>query len=187
MLMDCTKYAITDDFVDMDEDDPVYGYVAADKETKGGEARDAWLQRVRESKFLVHESNRLCHFLRVYKQLRTTNPDQKILVFSQYLKFLDIIDEAMRRVFQIQCLRFDGTVGHHQRVKVQQEFKDSDPTAHDCSSWCLWPQRHSGIYRNSVRGLVEPECGVASHLPRISPEARERSSCNSALCFKQCD
>ncbi|KAF8854060.1 P-loop containing nucleoside triphosphate hydrolase protein [Acephala macrosclerotiorum] len=128
MLMDGTKHAIADDFVDMDEEDPVAGYVAADAETKSGEARDAWLQKIRERKFLVHESNRLRHFLRVYKQLRTTNPEQKILVFSQYLKFLDIIHEAMSKVFNIQCLRIDGTVGYHQRVKALQDFKDSDPS-----------------------------------------------------------
>jgi len=118
-----------DDFVDNagDQDDFVRTYVAADKETEGGEARDAWLKRVHDREGLLAESNRLCRFLRIYKQLRTSNPNQKILVFSQYLKFLDIIDEAMMRVFNVKCLRFDGTVSHHQRAKVQQDFKDSDP------------------------------------------------------------
>jgi len=119
-----------DDFVDNagDQDDFVRTYVAADKETEGGEARDTWLQRVHDREHLVKESNRLCQFLRVYKQLRKSNPNQKILVFSQYLKFLDIIDEAMQRVFDVKCLRFDGTVSHHQRAKVQQDFVDSDPS-----------------------------------------------------------
>lgn len=126
-LLEESEQPKSDGFVDMDEDDPVYGYVSADTATKGGEDRDEWLQKVREREELIDESDRVRQFLLVYKQLRSTNPDQKILVFSQYLKFLDILEEALKRAFGVQALRFDGTVGQGQRLKVQQDFKDLDP------------------------------------------------------------
>jgi SNF2 family DNA or RNA helicase len=115
----------SDDFVDMDEEDPVYGYISADKTTKQGEDRNEWLKKVREREELIDESDRVRRFLLVYKQIRTTYPDRKILVFSQFLKFLDILEEAMKRMFDIQVLRFDGTIGQRQRIKVQQDFKDA--------------------------------------------------------------
>jgi len=115
----------SDDFVDMDEEDPIYGYNDADRTTKGGEDRDEWLQKVRGREELIEESDRVCQFLLVYKQLRSTYPDRKILVFSQFLKFLDILEEALKRVFGVQALRFDGTVGQRQRIKVQLDFKDA--------------------------------------------------------------
>lgn len=115
-----------DDFVDMDEEDPVYGYIAADRAAKPGEERSKWLQRVKDRENLVNESDRLIYFLYVYEQLQRSYPGQKILVFSQYLKFLDIIAEALRRVHGVEALRFDGKVNHTQRVKVQEDFKTAD-------------------------------------------------------------
>lgn len=63
-------------------------------------------------------------------RLQTTAPHlskSEILVFSQYLKFLDILEEALKRAVRIQALRFDGTVAQRQRLHVQQRFKDSGP------------------------------------------------------------
>ncbi|KAL6704747.1 hypothetical protein ACN47E_007668 [Coniothyrium glycines] len=51
-----------------------------------------------------------------------TSPTEKIVVFSQYLKYLDIVDLVMRRKFQIECLRYDGTVPQTKRIEVQKDF-----------------------------------------------------------------
>jgi SNF2 family DNA or RNA helicase len=125
-----TKQKKLDDFDDFDEDDPVYGYVSADKETKGGLERDLWLQKLRDCSLdeLVGNSDRLRQFILVYKQLRATNPSQKILVFSQFLKFLDIIAEGLKRIFNVNALRYDGKVDQAQRPKVEQEFKRCNPS-----------------------------------------------------------
>lgn len=128
LYVDEAEQETSDDFVDIDEDDPVYGYVSADKETKGGEHRDAWLQKVRDQENLIEESDRLRQFLLVYKRLRITNPKQKILVLSQFLKFLDIVAEALKRMFNVDALRYNRKVDHVQRRKVEQEFKDCDPS-----------------------------------------------------------
>lgn len=114
-------------FVDMDEENPVHGYIAADRASRPSEERSKWLQSVEARENLVDESDRLIYFLYVYQQLRRSRPDKKIIVFSQYLKFLDIIAEALRRVHKVEALRFDGKVNHTQRVKVQQDFKFADP------------------------------------------------------------
>ncbi|PMD25704.1 hypothetical protein NA56DRAFT_383508 [Hyaloscypha hepaticicola] len=79
------------------------------------------------SPFLSGSRDHKSKFLLVYKQRRRTYPNQKILVFSQYLKFLDILEEALKRAVRIQALRFDGTAGQRQRLHVQQRFKDSGP------------------------------------------------------------
>jgi SNF2 family DNA or RNA helicase len=110
-LLEESELPKSDDFVNINKDDPVYRYVSTDGATKGGEKRDEWLHKVREREELIDESDRVRQFLLIYKQLRRTNPDQKILVFSQYLKFLDILAEALKRVFGVQALRFNGTVG----------------------------------------------------------------------------
>jgi SNF2 family DNA or RNA helicase len=126
-LLEESEQPNIDDFVDIDEDDPIYGYVSGDRAAKGEEDRGEWLKKVRGRDQLITESDRVRQFLLVYKQLRRTYPNRKILVFSQYLKFLDILEEALKRAFGISVLRFDGTVGQRQRLHVQQRFKDSDP------------------------------------------------------------
>lgn len=50
------------------------------------------------------------------------HPDQKIVVMSQYLKYLDIINLCMSKRFKVACLRYDGTVNQVQRIEVQKKF-----------------------------------------------------------------
>ena len=37
-------------------------------------------------------------------------PEDKTIVFSQYLRYLDIINKELRMRYKVECLRFDGTV-----------------------------------------------------------------------------
>lgn len=56
------------------------------------------------------------------KATRTTSPDTKSVVFSQFTEFLDIIqNELVSEGFK--CLRFDGTMSQTERAKVLDEFK----------------------------------------------------------------
>jgi SNF2 family DNA or RNA helicase len=56
--------------------------------------------------------------------LVTNLPQEKVVVFSQYLKYLDILNIAMKRKYDIQCLRFDGKVPQKNRRAVQRQFAD---------------------------------------------------------------
>lgn len=53
-------------------------------------------------------------------------PESKLVVMSQYLKYLDIVDLLMLKRYKVKCLRYDGTVGQAQRVLVQKEFSRVD-------------------------------------------------------------
>ena len=91
------------------------------------EARQAWLTRVKERANLGYESSRLTAFFRLFHGIRTkVLPGRKIVVFSRSLKFLDIIEEAIFRLWSIGSLRYDGTVNASQRKRIQQRFADRD-------------------------------------------------------------
>jgi SNF2 family DNA or RNA helicase len=57
-------------------------------------------------------------FLEVYKKMRKESPMEKIVIFSQYLRHLDIVSEALSRRYDITALRYDGTVPPSKREKV---------------------------------------------------------------------
>lgn len=114
------------DEVDLDYD-PENPDATPDKEAVIGEAREGWLARVRARGRLIEESSRLQAFLGLYKFLMTTAaPGRKIVVFSQYLRFLDIIEEALKRQYGVECLRYDGTVLQSLRKGIESKY--ADPT-----------------------------------------------------------
>lgn len=49
---------------------------------------------------------------------------EKIVIFSQYLRHLDVVLEALSRRYDITALRYDGTMPPSKREKVQRDFKD---------------------------------------------------------------
>jgi SNF2 family DNA or RNA helicase len=53
------------------------------------------------------------------------NPEQKIVVFSQYLRYLDIVYHAIKKRYGIECLRFDGQVPQKRRPEIQRQFKEA--------------------------------------------------------------
>ena len=85
-------------------------FEAEDQEARNGEARVLWLQKVEDYDQLVNSSMRLLSIVSTINQVREASPKAKIVVFSQYLKFLDILDVALRRDVGVRTIRFDGTV-----------------------------------------------------------------------------
>ncbi len=113
-----------DGFVADDDDDPMAGYVPQDISASGELGREPWLELVGAREELCYESPRVIEFQRLMRQIEMKYPGEKIVVFSQYLKFLDILDEALRRTWQIESLRYDGTVQHSHRKRVENMFRD---------------------------------------------------------------
>ena len=101
--------------------DPDALYVNEETEISN-EDRAEWLERIRESENLCDDSERLKALLRLYWSLRAQAPGRKVIIFSQYLKFLDIVDEAFLRKFQVQYLRYDGTIMPSQRHSIEVKF-----------------------------------------------------------------
>jgi DNA repair protein RAD5 len=58
------------------------------------------------------------------KKIRRERPGMKMVVFSQFTSFLDLIEPALTRD-RIPYLRFDGTMAQKQRAAVLEEFNDT--------------------------------------------------------------
>lgn len=65
--------------------------------------------------------------LNLYTWLRTKYPDRSIVVFSTYLKFLDILFYTLKNQHSIAALRFDGTMSLSSREVVRARFNLSSP------------------------------------------------------------
>lgn len=112
-------------WIDQDDDfDEARGQIG---EVLGGQTRDDWLQLVKERSNLCKESGRLIKLLELFPKLRKEFPTEKIVIFSQYLKFLDIVAEALRREFGIIAFRYDGSVMVSKRSEVEGAFKSASP------------------------------------------------------------
>lgn len=53
-------------------------------------------------------------------------PGSKLVVVSQYLEYLDIVDKLMLERYKAKCLRYDRTVPQRQRLDVQKAFAKPD-------------------------------------------------------------
>ena len=89
--------------------------------------RANWLTTIKETPDLLTGSPRTQCFLRLFKWLRLQHPDRKIVVFSNFLKYLDIVDEVLRRELAIVPVRYDGSVSVSQRPAVEDAFKTCTP------------------------------------------------------------
>ncbi|KAH0559985.1 hypothetical protein GP486_003501 [Trichoglossum hirsutum] len=117
-----------------DQSDPLWLPDDIENETLGniGEdlstpSRDDWLQRISQRQNLCTESSRVEYFLRLFRWLRTEYPDEKIVIFSSHLRYLDIVAEALRQDQGIEAIRFDETIKTSRRPAIQEEFMTSGP------------------------------------------------------------
>jgi SNF2 family DNA or RNA helicase len=97
------------------------------EEDLGSAQRDEWLRLVKERLNLVEESGRVACFIKLFKWVREQYPEEKIVVFSAYLKFLDILVEALSRTHNIKALRYDGSVLPSKRSNIEQRFQQCSP------------------------------------------------------------
>jgi hypothetical protein len=61
--------------------------------------------------------------MKLYAYARENMPKEKIIFFSSSLKFLDIVAEVFRRIYQVDPIRFDGTVPTKRRKDVERSFE----------------------------------------------------------------
>lgn len=75
------------------------------------ELRVKWLAKLGDwSKEQVFESLHVAAMVDMLYNLIKKRLGDKIIVFSQYLRYLDIINKGLRVRHKVECLRFDGTV-----------------------------------------------------------------------------
>ncbi|KAI4932233.1 uncharacterized protein J4E92_004133 [Alternaria infectoria] len=75
------------------------------------ELRNKWLAKLGSwSEEQVFESKHVTAMVDMLYNLIKKRPEDKIIIFSQYLRYLDIINKGLRVRHKVECLRFDGTV-----------------------------------------------------------------------------
>jgi SNF2 family DNA or RNA helicase len=97
------------------------------KETTPTGDRQAWLavfKRMPEGDLL---SSRVIAVIEVYHRILRDNPTARIIIFSKFLKFLDIIEEALLRKSgsTAYTLRFDGTKDAEERELIKSRFNNA--------------------------------------------------------------
>ena len=102
------------------------------EELRGGSAeavisREKWLSTVAQDPNLIVYSARTQAYLALYQHIRMTYPEERMIVFSSSLMFLDIIAEALRKQFQIDPVRFDGSKPIEKRQEAAESFKTEKP------------------------------------------------------------
>lgn len=103
------------------------GYLERPKEDKAGERRELWLKRIEDNANLITASARVIHFLKVFKHVTSVFPGEKVVILSNYVKFLDIIAAAIHRTTGTDSLRFDGTVKPSKRIDIESAFRECAP------------------------------------------------------------
>lgn len=88
--------------------------------------RDQWIATISENNFDYHSSRIDC-LLATYRYCREAFPDEKMLIFGEFLSFLDLLAQAFKRELSIECLRFDGSCSAKQREDVKTKFAGCDP------------------------------------------------------------
>ncbi|TGO47700.1 hypothetical protein BCON_0266g00050 [Botryotinia convoluta] len=89
--------------------------------------RHQWLDRVKRRAHLMKESGRVEKIIQLYIYLVSTYPGRKIVIFSCFLKFLDILDEALYQECSIKSSRYDGSIAAEQRIEIENSFRQADP------------------------------------------------------------
>lgn len=63
--------------------------------------------------------------IKLLRHVNTVRPNEQVIIFSCFLRFLDIISYALKSVLQIDCIRFDGSIDKDQKRNAQQRFTDA--------------------------------------------------------------
>lgn len=90
--------------------------------------REAWKKLLKNTSHenLIFKSARTVFILRLYHICLSKFPGEKMVIFSQYLKYLDVLGEAFARM-GVKCYRYDGSVKANQRPSVEEAFKRGNP------------------------------------------------------------
>ena len=123
MDLDDGKNAIIDTVLEILELKGNIGQVAEVPSTKKTITEEEWRERIEKDGNAL-KSSRVHVFLKLYDTLRREFPEERIVVFSVYRHFLDIIEQALKlHNPKARPLRYDDTKTTDQREFVRKEFE----------------------------------------------------------------
>lgn len=147
-----------DPMKDLDDDDD--GEDADDDENAHMTQRAStlsWTQKIRNMPDEELFSSRIRAICEVYARWLKENPVEKIVIFSKFRKFLDLLAEALRRSFNVEPFRFDGTKNSDQRTSIMDGFRTSKGVP------LLITPRSGGAGLNIEFAAKLIQCEVVSH------------------------
>ncbi len=109
--------------------DAVHTRQANDNSEAETSSRKLWLQHLEANRQLVFESARVRHVVELYAQLRQEHPTRKIVISSQYLRFLDMVKTAVQLKFGIEGFDYNGVIADALRQKNLETFRSWDTSA----------------------------------------------------------
>ncbi|KAI4915004.1 hypothetical protein J4E90_005041 [Alternaria incomplexa] len=90
------------------------------------ELRVKWLAKLADwSEAQVFESPHVTAMVDMLYNLIKKRPEDKIIVFSQHLRYLGIINKGLRMRHNVECLRSDGTVLPKHRTAIEKKFLEN--------------------------------------------------------------
>ena len=107
---------------DDDEEDEEDGEIVEDDVETNTEKRKQWIKKVRQMDDQALASNRLDSICHVCTTIQKKTPGARITIFSRFLRFLDLIGEALHRRLNVIALRLDGTCSKDERQGTTQAF-----------------------------------------------------------------
>jgi SNF2 family DNA or RNA helicase len=114
--------------IEIDDEDDLDGLVVRLVDLYSREtvkSRSDWLDELASMEISdLKASSRVKAFCSVLRRARRNFPHEKIIVFSSYLRFLDILHRVIKQEFNIDALRYDGTLSSAQKTGVQEAFTD---------------------------------------------------------------
>ncbi|RYN39619.1 hypothetical protein AA0112_g3578 [Alternaria arborescens] len=131
--------------------DALHATLTGDNSELERDSRKRWLNHIASDPEVVFKSARLTRVLDLYEQLRRDHPDRKIVISSQYLRFLDMIKSGLRQVHGIDGFEYNGVIADAVRQKNLETFRDS-------STSCSQPLYLSG--KAGGEGINIPEASI---------------------------
>jgi SNF2 family DNA or RNA helicase len=136
---DADAAEIQDDCGDDEDDEDGYDTDEENDEKEDTEIRDAqkakleaWKKRIKLMNDMELFSQRVRCFLDTYETVRAAFETEKVVVFSPYLKFLFVLEEAIVRRYPgqgVRILRYNGTMSVVDRQIALENFEDAPALA----------------------------------------------------------
>lgn len=112
-----------------------------------------WVTGVSDKDLYSPKINRILTKIRTESR-KTEKPRRKIIIFSKFLKLLDLISEAIKRSFKAQPFLFHGALDMDQRESIIRDFSAAEATAQPL----LMTQQSGGAALNITAANVVVIC-----------------------------
>ena len=84
--------------------------------------RKTWLAKVKRLDINTLVSRRMASIRQIIDSIWSKDSEERIVIFSKFVKFLDLVDEMLKRLLHITPMRLDGLSTRDQRAATTDQF-----------------------------------------------------------------